>query len=430
MRDCPLRRLAVGVLVVAAIARAAGAQDTPITSVRVTVAATSMGTAAVVQNLRDSPLLAWQIETTRGIILVANYIGVLLPTPGFGPLAPHEARTVPLAWVRGTDVREARITATVFADGYYGGEAMPLRYFLRVRQERSERLAFWLDAFDKLPGGTEQEKVDYLMAKVEAAGRRPGSDNVCADLGRRLAGRQSLPVSSIVEDYRRKVEAAYRETTPPLVFAPQGAPPSVTLTIVRSDRANYVVSVENLRDGAAVEALMLGYERPGQGGKLQPLPAYDACSLDHAGDSRPDSFGRVLPGHTRKFDIFLRLPYTNPRIDVAMVLFDDLSFEGVARLRDQMLAQRTRLAEDYRYWAAVYREAAATSPTEVRPLLERRRRERQEQNAALRAGADGWLGSEAISMFDVAPRTFSKWLAGRALELEETRARLTRHLKE
>jgi hypothetical protein len=264
---------------------------------------------------------------------------------------------------------------------------------------------------------------------VEAAGRWAGFDNVGDDLRRRLTGRQSLFISSIVEDYRTKVEAAYRETAPPLVRAPQGAPPSVTVKVVPSERADFVVYVENLRNDAAVEALMLGYTRPDQGGRLQPLQGYDACSFDRASDSRPGPSGRILPQKMRRIDLSLTSPYAGSRIDAAMVLFDDLSFEGAAELRDRTLAQRARLAEDYGFWAVAYRQAMAAPRGQVRQLLERQRSQRQQQKAALGAGPDVGLGSEAIGMFDRSPQAFPEWAARRARELEEACARLTRHLR-
>jgi hypothetical protein len=78
-----LRHAAIAALVVSAAAPPLLAQDTPIRSVRVTVAPKTRGATAIIQNRRDSALLAWRIETA-GSISDANDIGDLLRIPGLG----------------------------------------------------------------------------------------------------------------------------------------------------------------------------------------------------------------------------------------------------------------------------------------------------------------------------------------------------------
>ncbi len=414
-----------GAAFVVLTASAVLAQDTPIRSVRVNVAPKTRGASVIVRNLRDSALMAWRLETPDGIH-TWNWLGDLIRVPKAGPIQPHETRTVSLTSAASKRVAQARITAAVFADGYYEGELIPAGFFLKDRQEAAERFKFWLDAFDKMLEGTEQQKADYLMAKiVERAGASTRFDNVGDALRRRLPGRTVLLVSTIVEDIRPQVEAALRDTSRPPVRAPDGAPSSLTLKVVPSDRAEYVVQIENLRDNAAIEGWMLGFRRQ-PGGPVQPFQGNDACTSDPSNDSRPGPSGRILPHQARSIDISFARADATFQIDVAMVLFDDLSFEGSAEVRDRMLAQRARIAEDYGYWLAVYREAAALSLAQAKALFEARRSERAGQKAAAGAGPGGTLGTEALGALERSPQTFPGWLKRRTGELEGAYARLTR----
>ena len=404
------------------------AQDTPITSARLTVAPRTRGASAIIHNLRDSPLMAWRIETTPPSISTWSSLGDLIRVPNLGPIKPSGTRTVSLQPVGGKGPVEARITAAVFADGYYEGTPAAVGFFLKERQDRAERFAFWLDAFDRMPPGTEQLKADYLMSKIaESAGASARYDNVGAELRRRLPGRQYLLISTIIDDIRPTIEAALRDTSGPSKRAPDGAPSSLILELVPSDRLEYVVRIENLRSDAAIEGWMLGLRRDA-GGRVQPFQGNDACGNPPSTDSRPGTSGRILPRQVRSIDLSLPRAEATSGIELAMVLFDDLSFEGSAEVHDRMLDQRARIAEDYGYWLGVYREAAGLPTTEAKALLEARRSDRARQKATAGSGPDVSLGSEAIGALERSPQTFPSWLKRRLSEIEAAHARLTRHM--
>jgi len=90
-----LRRCVVG-FVLGLVAVPGFAQDTEIKSVRFRVEPVATpALSVVVENLRDSTLIAWRIEIGRGGHSESNFIGSLpFPSsPGYGPVAPHDSET-------------------------------------------------------------------------------------------------------------------------------------------------------------------------------------------------------------------------------------------------------------------------------------------------------------------------------------------------
>jgi hypothetical protein len=431
-------RYAVGAILLL-VGRPLFAQDTEIRSVRVVVEPKASGSVTI-ENLRTSALEAWRIEVLAAAgsgqplgIADWNHIGELEPIPGNGPIAPHERRTLRLTSARADANAEVRVTAAIFADGRYEGRSAAVEPLLWTKQHRSQDLAFWLDVLNKVPKGSDQKKTDYLLAKaVERAGqpngdRMPGV-SVAGTLKPRLSGdRPAGSVSLVIDEYKPRIKAALRDATRPLVPIAANAGPSLVVRTVPFDQPDYIVHVENLRDDASVEAWMVGLIWT-PGGRTQPYLGNDACTVDPAVDSGRGSGGRIPPHQVRDIVVPGHASLAASQIQLMMVLFDDLAFEGSVQQRNQVLGQREHLAPEYGYWIEVFKEARALPATRVKAFLEAKRSEHAQTLAAAGAGPGLSAVNEAVSALDRSPQTFPDWLARKLTALEGVYARLTRHL--
>jgi hypothetical protein len=425
-----IRRHGIGVLSIGLVALPVLAQDTEITSVRFRVEPTTAALSIAIENLRDSALVAWRIELVPGGATESNFIGSLFPwSPGQGPVAPHETRIEPFRAITIAGTSEARAAAAIFADGYYQGSGPALDRFFAGVKERTADLTYWIDVFNKVPDASSKEATDYLLAKIaEPAGQSPSDPLEIRSnlLGRVQGPRPDWWVPRTVQDYQRDLAAALRNARVPLVAAPAGAPPSLAVRTVPSTSTDYTAYIENLRD-TRIEAWVIDTDRSPDG-RSRGKQSWDACIGDPALELAANLRGRIRPHEVREEFIPMSSRAEPSQIRLAMVLFEDLSFEGSTEDRDLVLKERERQADEAAYWSQAFKEAAALPGDQVKAYLQAKRTERAAQNAAAGRGVTTHEVDDALAALERSPQTISSWLSARQATLEGQRARLSRHV--
>lgn len=409
------------------------AQDIEIKSARFQVESkTNADLSLSIENLRDSPLVAWRIDLSPGGWSEANYFGSRLPfPPDYGPIAGHETRISRLRGSTGVVAAEARLAAAIFADGYCEGSRPALDALVTQIKERTEELTWWVDVLGRIPEGSSKERIDYVAARLgEHASRFPSDAlsvraNVRGNISGDLDARPDWWLSSWLTNFREGLVGALRIIKVPLAAAPSGAPSSLSLRIVPSTTTEATARIENLTD-KRIEAWVIQLSRSANGSSLI---REDACFGDPALEETAPGRGRIGPREVREVSIptdSLAEPI-EPRL--TMVLFEDLSFEGRVEDRDSLLKFREAAAEDAAYWSEVLQGARDLSHDRVKAYFVAKRSERAARIAVGGRGGSTREADEAIAALERSPQTFAIWLSARQAYLEGLRARLTRHLK-
>jgi hypothetical protein len=121
-------RLSALVLIVVGLCGVAHAQDSPITGARFTLIEKAEPSLSVsIENLRDVPLVQWEIGTVRAGSARPNRVTSFFRTDpgpyaaGEGPVPAHARRTISIQL--GDADATTVMTLAVFKDGYYEGQA-------------------------------------------------------------------------------------------------------------------------------------------------------------------------------------------------------------------------------------------------------------------------------------------------------------------
>lgn len=311
------------------IAASASAQDTRIAGARFTVIEKNEDVLAVtIENLRDSPLVAWEIgvlppgDRMAAAIHSAEFAPAAKYGPESGPVPPHARRLInipidgrPAGWT-------AVVNRVVFADGH----------------------------------------------------REAGSD----------------------------VRSIHVTFVPAAIGKP------------------YAV-VENLRN-VPIEALMfVGYGRHDDrnGSRFTT----DFCG---AIDFEPGR-GRIGPGETREFPLswVSSADGTRPTVELGLVMFDDLTFEGSAAARESVLRDRDRRADNLAYWIAALTDAATQTPERAHEFLEARKRERVASGS--RGDADTTYVDQVLDRIKRSPAELASVVRDITSLIELQRAQFARH---
>jgi hypothetical protein len=399
-------------------------------------------TAAVlnlmIENHRNSPMVEWQIGLfshggERRMTSFSNFSG--RPSelqPRSGPIQPNERRTIEVELRSAPDVETAAMRLAVFEDGHYEGEADAVERWRTERQERVDDLDYWMRVLDQVPRDSELNGRSYLAARAtERAGQVTRDSSGIGDkLQTVLRGSTSGPdvwrwLDRLLLDAR--TERALLTRQPSATETPRATRPVTSATIESQHRTGttaYVASVENLRN-MQIEAFGFELVDP-VSGRPTSAQSHDFCLAEPEG--RGD--GRLAPYETRDFQLSAT-PDPNaplPLIRFAFVLYDDLSFEGRAAERDELLRDREGRADDYAFALAALAKAAALPPDEAPAFLAAKRAERARQLQTAGRRGDLYTLDDLIRQANASPERIGQIAQSMHDVLERQRSRLLRHL--
>lgn len=411
----PLIRL-VGAAVALTLAQAS-APDTAVTGARVSIATKAATTVEIViENRRDVPLVEWQVGSGWAI------------GGGRGSIAPHAQQTIELSPTKGAAGPPARIVVAAFADGWFEGVGPPFQTWLDARRAHTADLGYWVRAFMAMPRVSLLELRKYLADRLaeRAVDDRPNMSHV-SDRVREVLQRfpDGPDVWQPLDRLKAQTEAEYLEASRQ---GPRGNPGAVQTVIgaaVVSARetstTDYAVVIENLRE-VPIEAV--GFDEVDASGRKRGGQSVDYCVSDPA---RRDRFGRIQPHERREFPLYGR---TDPpgQYRLSFVMFDDLTFEGPASARADILQRRDERAEEFAFVVDAVTQAATKPAGDVEAYLLSRKveraRQRQEQ------GKPPVFGSPLDEMLRRVRESPARFLAGvdaYRKDLEQALARLRRH---
>jgi hypothetical protein len=399
-------------------------------------------TAAVlnltIENHRNSPMVEWQIGlfSHSGEPRMTSFSDFSRRPPELqprsGPIQPHERRTIEVELRTAPDVETAAMRLAVFEDGYYEGEADAVERWRTERQERVDDLDYWVRVLDQVPRDSEPDVRSYLaMRAKERAGQVTRDFSGIGDkLQTVLRGSTSGP-----DEWRRfdrllveaRTERALLTRRPSATETSPATRPVTSVTIESQHRTGttaYVASVENLRN---VEIEAFGFELV-DAVSARPTSAqrHDFCLAEPEG--RGD--GRLAPYETREFQLGVT-PDPNeplPLIRITFVLYDDLSFEGRAADRDDLLRDREGRADDYAFALAALAKAAALPPDQAPAFLAAKRAERARQLQTEGRNGDLYTLDDLIRQANASPERIGQIAQSMHEVLERQRSRLVRHL--
>jgi hypothetical protein len=196
----------------------------------------------------------------------------------------------------------------------------------------------------------------------------------------------------------------------------------VVLSWERSAATEHVAVIENLRD-IPIEAFGLEHVDP-VSGRPTGGQRSDFCLAEPG----PDTTGRsrIQPKEVRE----VRLSGAPGRevVRLSFVLFDDLSFEGRADERDQLLRAREATAADYAVAIDAITRASALPPGEARAFVTARRAERALARRPDGRAHDVSVIDEFIRQLTDSPDRAVAGAKGFLDHIERQRQRLIRHL--
>jgi hypothetical protein len=427
-----IRHLALGLCLLAV---SAAAQDTEVKGARISLVRKPAAVLNVtIENRRDSPLVEVQIGLTqRGAgkpsMFSTRYFG---ETPPNETVKPRERRVLETSIGPDFDVETATLRLVAFADGYYEGVAAALEPWRKARQARVDDLRYWTGVFDLMPRVSETDLRAYLASRL--ADRAPVvqdslTSGVRWKLQEVLRRYPSGPdVWAGLDRLRAETQSELAVLTQQPATLPPAAGPVTSAAILTQDRAastTLVAAIENLRT-VPIEAF--GFEvvdsdpRRGTSGLTS-----DFCESE---DKMERGHGRIQPREIREIALGGTVSPTAelPFVRLTLLMFDDLSYEGKAAARDELLRRRERQAEDNAFTIAALGELTARPAAEILPFLVEKRAERARELQA----AGGLPGLMAIDhLVQEAKDSPDRLLASvkdRQEYLERQRQRLLRHV--
>jgi hypothetical protein len=351
-------------------ARATLAQNTAVTGARVTVIEKNTGVLSVtLENLRDAPLVAWEIGLVRpGLpeppaVQTADFTQPWRYEPDDGPVAPRERRVVNIRLGNIAEGSAAVVNLAVFVDGYYEGQPESVKKFRQRRQQQVADLRYWVGVMEQMPLGSNDAIRVFLREQLVRHASRPGaSDSSFAGNLRGLTVEDvQRPPGWITGMLKHRVSEAREylaRLEQPLTSGPEwlaGSVDSVAVSSAPAPGGALYARLENARD-VPIEAIGVRYS---SGGSMTS----DYCTSMES----PPGHGPIRPGETRE----MLLPNarsaggTLPNVTVTFVLFADLKFEGRREDVNELLRARERRAAAAAFSIAVLSEAILLQPDKI-----------------------------------------------------------------
>jgi hypothetical protein len=418
--------------------------QTEITGARISLVRKTMDVMSVtLENRRDSPLVAWRVGVKSGgagrgaLDHGSDYSRHAIDADaGSGAIKPHERRAIEIDVTGVPDAQAATLQLVAFEDGYHEGLAPALDTWRTTRRELTDDLGFWTRAFFEMPRVSEPDVRRFIAAR--AAERSSDAVADPSGLRQKLLGalRQFPPGGEVWSALDRIRADAQREFAAISRRPPEGTPvdavtlvSSVAIASQRSTAATFVGAIENLR-AVPIEAYEFELVEPGSA-RVRGSTGTDYCPVEP--DLSRRGTGPIQPHELRELPLGGRVKADEPqpRIRLAFVLFDDLSFEGDAAKRDRVLRDRETRAGDYAFMIDVFARAAVLPAADARALVLAKRAERLKQ-----LEEEGRSGHTAVSYLDDVIRESTAtpergpMLAGRLrVTLERQRQQLLRHVR-
>lgn len=411
----PLTRV-IGAAAALTLAQAS-APDTAVTGARLSIA-TKPATKVeiVIENRRDVPLVEWQVGSGWAI------------SGGRGSIAPHARETVEILPSTAPGGPPARIIIAAFADGWLEGVGPQFQTWLDARRAHSDDLGYWVRAFMAMPRVSLADLRKYLADKVaeRVVDDRPNVSHVSdrvRDVLRRYPDGPDMwqPLDRL----KAQIEAEYLEASRESAAGHPGAVEAVTGAAVvltrETDTTSYAVVIENLRE-VPIEAI--GFDEVDASGRRREGRSIDYCVSDPASH---DHRGRIEAHERREFPLYGR---TDPpgEYRLSFVMFDDLTFEGSASARADLLQRRDERAGEFAFVVDALRQAATKPASDVEAFLLSRKveraRQRQEEG---KPPVSGSPIDEMLRRVRESPARFLAGVDGYRQDLEQVLARLRRH---
>ena len=361
------------------------AQDSAITGARVAVIEKPAGTLSItLHNLRESPLVAWELAVVRPgkavpVTAISDFSRPLDYAPGSGPVKQGEPRLVRVQTAEAAADAEVVVQLAVFADGYCQGQPSAFERLRAERARQAEDLRVRLAALQRTPRSTDEEaslpQMREHLARLEQT-LKPAPDTLSGDVDTVLVSRGAMP------------------------------------------QGRYYVAVENLRD-VPIEAFGLRYGT----GSVARFFLFFA--------NADQSNGPIQAG--RKRDVPVSIGHGDnpdrPEVSLAFVMFADRTFEGSRAEREAIRRVLERRAADMTFAIATLSEAIQQPAERIADYLESKKRERAVALAAAREGPglSGEIDS-VIKRAKSAPNEAPGYVTQVIAQLEANRARITRHL--
>jgi len=411
------------------------AQDREITGAQIGLETKSVPVEVVtLENRRNSPLVAWQIALTingkGSLIHTSDFSWQSVPaSPTSGPIPPRSQRVIEIDIRDRPDGVAPTPRFALFEDGYLEGTPEAIEQWQRQRRERADDAQYWVRVFAGLPAGADIDQRRYL--EIQAAERAAQAGHDPSGLRSRLSNLLRVwrqpGLFEAIEPISKEAARQYNAFTRPPANAPAlEASAPVVVSSRRDARSEYVVVIRNLRD-LAIEAVAFDLLDPVTG-KPQGGQGADYGGTDIG--TRTGNTGRIGGGDSREFPVLGKgvdgSPPQVPRL--ALVMFEDLTYEGSVERRAAVLEARERQADDIGYALSVRAEAASKPREEAVTFLTRKRAERAKALQARGRQISLFYIDELVKQAKGGPdhlQADSPYIQ----HLESRRAQLLRHLK-
>jgi hypothetical protein len=360
------------------------AQDSTVTGARVKVVDRAAGTLSItLHNLRESPLVAWELAVVRPrtppVTGISDFIRPFAYPSDSGPVTQGEPRQVRVQTADSAADADVVVQLAVFADGYCQGQRAAFERLRAARAREAESVRVRLAALQQMPPTSDDEALAAQM--------------------REHLTRLEQPVTPAPEWLNGNVDTV-------LVSRP-GVP-----------QARHYTVVENLRD-VPIEAFGVRYGS----GTIARFFLFSA-SADQSG-------GPIQPRATREVPVSIGHGDNPdpPEVSVAFVMFADGAFEGSSTERKSVVQFLQRRSADMTFAIAVLSDALQQPAERIADFLESQTRERAAALAAAREhpSPSGEI-ERVIRRARSAPNEAPGYAAEVIAQLEATRARLARHL--
>jgi hypothetical protein len=430
-------RMAWGLGFIASLLTApVSAQDTDVRGARIELVPKQTAVAVVtLENRRRIPMVAWTVglfepgASAPAISAQADFTATdHVWAEGSGPIRPGEKRRLEVP-LDDREVPTASLRFAVFADGVYEGDPSLFERWQSSRAARAAERLYWIRAVDAVPRASALDARRYLQAQlVERVPQPAPDDEMLREEVRRILRHEGTD-AELANAILRLRERAVRENasfTMPVTPAPASSAPDALASVAleRGTLTTYFAAVQNLRS-RPIEALAFEYREPDRsGGGLST----DYCASEAS--SPRDGHGRIQPGETREFRLG-RPPSSGvpPDLRIRFVMFDDLTFEGSASGRDEVLRTREMRAADIAYARELTAQLLKLPPGETIPFLTARRAERASQLQTQGRRPDVTMIDRMIHEATRRPDDFRAQAASSQDRLDREREALLRHLK-
>lgn len=428
-----LTRIGTSAALVLYAALPALAQDRTITGARASIIEKPAGALSItLQNLRDSPLVAWELAIAAqgaaapAVAMATDFTRPFAYRPANGPLNPGDQREVKFLATHLTADSPVVVQLAVFADGYYEGQRKAVEMFSRRRAWHADDVQFWLAALGKAPRTDDESLRGFLRDQLARHAARPDARQSSEAARLRSLAFDDSPrppgwMAAMLERQLEDMREYYTRLQQPLKAGPEslkGRVDSVGLATADSPAGRFYILVENLTD-VPIEAFGLLF-------KSGTAVRWDLC----CGGGPPARDGPIRPGGSREFPASVGHGDNPepPDVTLSFVLFANLRVEGLREQCDALMQARDRRADNIAFSMAALSEAVQQPADKIVEFLESKKRERA---IALGASRDGPPLTDAIDQVIMraksAPGEVLTLAADIIARLKQERALLTRH---